>query len=741
MNEGAEVNQNASQELIPYEVRVSPHPNYTWADGTTDKITVAWYIFPTPIAEYQCRDMTYTGKEQQGVFYTDATHTGTIKATEIGTYNATLTPNKNLAWYVNELAKDYESCNYTSRTEHLNNGHTPMGCMHDLTIYDMKTKNVQWNIFGVVVPIPQFEAYDPKTGYIELEYNSQYIGPVRKGHSANDRYPTTSNSASNSQTLDADYYTLSGDIRRRNVKDRNGDSVGYYTMTATLKDKTRYTWADRTTDDKVYKWRIHPYRVGVGSHNETFTYNGKTQTATIAITNVFPDDLGKVDFTYQNNTRIHHGSHQYNITGLTKSEKNNYSINKTYFKTALTTEQKTGTITINKLGAVIDWTPSSKEKGGEPNFYWIFDGGTKTATAAVTNRQKTDSGNTERVEPVYTQKYVKEVDDGKQTMTITDIENGPSLQYNDYKVVSDATRTIRIEPLTVQLKWGGAYPSTTYNGYEQTVTCKVNNPVSGFPVTPTLSGHKYKNAGTYTATATRLSDSNYTLSGSNSSVSWTIKPANLTVKWSPSKTNQKVYDGKTITLTATFSGLKGGDSPSPNYSGTRSLTNVGSVSVTVSSCSSSNYTVTPSTATIKITPAKATPPTQKNRTYNGSAQNGYEGGSHCSMSGDYRKTNAGTYSWTANAHPNYAFSGGKTSWTVAWIMSRSNSARFKASTSIAYQAGRSVSALITAEHVNLSGDWTGTRIGDHGTVTAVPQSNYAWSNGTTGSKSVSWRMH
>ena len=52
-----------------------------------------------------------------------------------------------------------------------------------------------------------------------------------------------------------------------------------------------------------------------------------------------------------------------------------------------------------------------------------------------------------------------------------------------------------------------------------------------------------------------------------------------------------------------------------------------------------------------------------------------------------------------------------------WTISQNNSAYCKASKPIIYQAG------------------------DSGTVTAVPQSNYAWSYGKTGSKSVSWSMH
>lgn len=66
------------------------------------------------------------------------------------------------------------------------------------------------------------------------------------------------------------------DINANDVK-----NAGAYTLTASLKDKTNYVWADNnTTADKTYKWTISKLKitVKVTNDNQSATYNGAEPT-------------------------------------------------------------------------------------------------------------------------------------------------------------------------------------------------------------------------------------------------------------------------------------------------------------------------------------------------------------------------------------------------------------------------------------------------------------------------------
>ena len=87
-----------------------------------------------------------------------------------------------------------------------------------------------------------------------------------------------------------------------------------------------------------------------------------------------------------------------------------------------------------------------------------------------------------------------------------------------------------ISPLTAELTWAGA-AERTYDGTASNVTATVTNLVSGDVCAVTVTGGKETNAGSYTATATALSNPNYVLPETKTQA-YTIAKAdrNLTVE-------------------------------------------------------------------------------------------------------------------------------------------------------------------------------------------------------------------
>ena len=167
--------------------------------------------------------------------------------------------------------------------------------------------------------------------------------------------------------------------------------------------------------------------------------------------------------------------------------------------------------------------------------------------------------------------------------------------------VTKLSGTKEILQKTATLSWGTS--SWTYDGSTHSTTCSVGNLESGDTCSVTLTGNSVgKNVGSATVTASSLSNANYKLPSSNTkSISITQKEVTLT--WST--TTSWVYDGTAHSVTCTAGGLVTGDTCTVNLTN-NSITNVGSVTVTASSLSNSNYKLPSSglTKSISVT-AKA----------------------------------------------------------------------------------------------------------------------------------------
>ena len=119
---------------------------------------------------------------------------------------------------------------------------------------------------------------------------------------------------------------------------------------------------------------------------------------------------------------------------------------------------------------------------------------------------------------------------------------------------------VTIAPKTVGLKWSKT--SLTYNGKTQAPTAEATGLVSGDACTVTVSGGK-KKAGSYTATATALSNGNYALP-EPATRAFTVAPKTVGLKWSKTSLT---YNGETQAPTAEATGLVSGDACKVTVSG------------------------------------------------------------------------------------------------------------------------------------------------------------------------------
>ncbi len=131
----------------------------------------------------------------------------------------------------------------------------------------------------------------------------------------------------------------------------------------------------------------------------------------------------------------------------------------------------------------------------------------------------------------------------EESPTVTNVADGPKTVY--YRVSaegrSDVTgsATITVAPLEARLTW--TYTAFTYDGESHQPKATVDNLASGDECAVTVKGAK-ADAGTYEATATKLSNANYSMPAS-ATQKFTIAKAKLT---SIAKVADKTYTGKAI---------------------------------------------------------------------------------------------------------------------------------------------------------------------------------------------------
>lgn len=148
--------------------------------------------------------------------------------------------------------------------------------------------------------------------------------------------------------------------------------------------------------------------------------------------------------------------------------------------------------------------------------------------------------------------------DAKEYTVYYKVEGNKNFKDVDVKEITN-----KINPRTIDLKWN---KELTYNGKEQLPTATVSNLADGDECEITVDGAQHKNAGTYEATATKVSNQNYKLP-EDVTTSYTIKPKDITVTITP---NGGTYGEKITGATAKLNDVESGDHPEVTltYTGT-----------------------------------------------------------------------------------------------------------------------------------------------------------------------------
>lgn len=111
--------------------------------------------------------------------------------------------------------------------------------------------------------------------------------------------------------------------------------------------------------------------------------------------------------------------------------------------------------------------------------------------------------------------------DAKEYTVYYKVEGNKNFKDVDVKEITN-----KINPRTIDLNWN---KELTYNGKEQLPTATVNNLADGDKCEITVDGAQHKNAGTYEATATKVSNQNYKLP-EDVTTSYTIGKKTLSIE-------------------------------------------------------------------------------------------------------------------------------------------------------------------------------------------------------------------
>ncbi len=193
---------------------------------------------------------------------------------------------------------------------------------------------------------------------------------------------------------------------------------------------------------------------------------------------------------------------------------------------------------------------------------------------------------------------------GAGTAVITAKFNG-----NDYVKSGEASYTLTVYPKEIGLQWGAT--SFTYDGYSHVPTAIAIGLVGSDVCTVNVDGAQI-DAGSYTATASALSNANYTLPADNST-NFTISKAISSVTFASKTANAKIgesYASQTATtnpsdLPLTYSSSNSGVATVDASSGTVTLVAPGSTTITASFAGNDNYNAAQDSYELSVAKADA----------------------------------------------------------------------------------------------------------------------------------------
>ena len=313
--------------------------------------------------------------------------------------------------------------------------------------------------------------------------------------------------------------------------------VGNYTATASALSNENYALPTATTKD----FSIARRTVGLQWGTSAFTYDGKAHVPAATATDLVEGDTCVVTVTGEKTN----AGDNYTATASALSNPNY----------ALPTA-KTQKFTIGKKTVGLTWSDTSLTYNGKTQTPTVTATGIVTGdacTVTVTGGQK---------------------DVGSYTATASKLSNA------NYALPNGVTQSFTISPLTVGLTWSDT--SLIYNGKEQVPTAKATGLVSGDTCTVTVTGAQ-KDVGSYTATATGLSNGNYALP-KEVTQGFSITGKAVELKW---ENTSFTYDGESHVPTATATGLITGDECTVTVTG--AAVNAGTYTATATVVSNGDY--------------------------------------------------------------------------------------------------------------------------------------------------------
>ena len=338
--------------------------------------------------------------------------------------------------------------------------------------------------------------------------------------------------------------------------------VGTYQTTNATLDNANYVIADGEATAKSFKIVPKPVEITWVQDTLTLTYNRTAQAPTAKVKDGQLCGTDTCDVTVDG-AKINVGNDYIaTATGLTND---NYTLATGTWTTRFNIEPKgvmvvwsTDVLTYNKTAQA----PAASVKTGD-----LCDGDTCTVTV---EGQQVNAGT-------------------GYTATATGLSNV------NYKITAGSTTTFNIEKREVTLNWSAT--TFVYNGEEQAPTLTLGNLCDGDSVTASVTVDRtHKDVGKYTATATNVSSTNYTLPTANT-LEYDITPKEITLVWA----NLTFTYNKTAhkpTATVNSDDLCGTDTCTVTVSGAQ--TSAGTYTATAT-LSNGNYKATNDTGTQSFT--------------------------------------------------------------------------------------------------------------------------------------------
>ena len=362
---------------------------------------------------------------------------------------------------------------------------------------------------------------------------------------------------------------VAGDDCTVTVIGGDATDAGNHTAEATGLSNTNYTLP---ATGFTQSYTITPMIVELGwTGYEERSYDGIASEVKAMVTNLVDGDACTITVT--GGDAINAGTHTATAMSLDGLSKTNY---------ILPTENLVQEYTIDARVVKLVWTGHAER---------AYDGNPSTVTATIENLVDGDAC-------TITVTGGDATDAGTHTATAMSLDG---LRKTNYILPTENfVQEYTIDPRIVKLGWIG-HAERSYDGIASQVKATVTNLVDGDACAVTVTGGDATDADTYTATATGLSNTNYTLPATGFTQSYTIIPRVAELVWSGYE--ERSYDGIASQVKATVTNLVNGDACTVTVTG-GDATDADTYTATATGLSNTNYTlpVTGLTQSYTITP-------------------------------------------------------------------------------------------------------------------------------------------